>query len=188
MAYVQPVLPVTIYQPPLESTANLGRVNDNSPAAHSIQMGQLFNTIMQALNSMCFSVAGSAIATTTQKAKTVNAVQYTIKGKAYTKAAADNFWTLDTTCNVTNGNWNGIWLMMDASGAAQFAAGTQASSQAGIVMPTPNVAYCVIAYLTINPTGSGNFVGGTTSLSDGSVVPNAVFYDMTFPGYFSLLT
>ena len=33
----------------------------------------------------------------------------------------------------------------------------------------------VIGYVIINPTGTGNFVGGTTELDDSTVVPNAVF-------------
>jgi hypothetical protein len=29
----------------------------------------------------------------------------------------------------------------------------------------------------VHPTGTGNFVGGTTALDDGTVVPNAEYYD-----------
>lgn len=188
MAYAKPILPIAISQPPFDSTSCLAPVNEISPATWKIQLGQLLNTIIAAHNAMCFAVGGSAIATTAAKAKFTNTLQFSIGGFAYTKAATDNFWTLDTTCNVTNANWNGIWLGLNAAGAAVIQAGTQASTQAGIIMPAPAATTCVVAYLTINPTGAGNFVGGTTSLSDGSVVPNAAFYDLTFPGLLTLLT
>jgi|GEM_PF-3148108 len=195
MAYVRPILPTgsisslsTLSQPPFESLADVNRVNEISPATWSIQLGFLLNTIMTALNAMNFSVGLVAQAGTNTKVKTTNTVQYTIGGFAYTKAATDNFWVLDTTCNVTNAYWNGIWLGINAAGTAVFQAGTQATTQAGIVMPMPAATTCVLGYLTINPTGTGNFVGGTTPLNDGTVVPNAAYYDITFPGAFTLLT
>lgn len=47
----------------------------------------------------------------------------------------------------------------------------------------------VFGYVIINPTGTGNFVGGTTALDDGTVVPNAVYVNTPFPflpGYTNL--
>jgi hypothetical protein len=37
----------------------------------------------------------------------------------------------------------------------------------------------MIGFVIINPTGTGPFVGGTTALDDATVVPNAVFVNVT---------
>jgi len=39
----------------------------------------------------------------------------------------------------------------------------------------------MIGFAIINPTGTGNFVGGTTPLDDATVVPNAVYIDTPYP-------
>ncbi len=44
-----------------------------------------------------------------------------------------------------------------------------------MVFPTVPTNEAVLGFVEINPTGSGNFVGGTTALDDGTVVPNAVY-------------
>ena len=37
----------------------------------------------------------------------------------------------------------------------------------------------LIGFVVINPTGTGNFVGGTTPLDDATVVPNAAYVNTT---------
>ena len=189
MAYVKPILPTTIAPVAFESVAGLlNRLNEVAPATWSAQLGNLLNGLMTAHNAMSFTPGGTTIATTATSVKTVNALMYSIGGFAYTKAATDNFWAIGTGLNTTNGNWNGCWLGINAAGSAVLQYGTQATTQAGIVMPTPAATTCVVAYLTVNPTGTGNFVGGTTPLNDGTVVPNAAYYDLTFPGALTLFT
>jgi hypothetical protein len=37
----------------------------------------------------------------------------------------------------------------------------------------------MVGFLIIHPSGTGNFVGGTTALDDATVVPNAVYVSPT---------
>jgi hypothetical protein len=39
----------------------------------------------------------------------------------------------------------------------------------------------MIGFVIVNPTGTGDFVGGTTDLDDATVAPNAVYVNTPFP-------
>jgi hypothetical protein len=45
----------------------------------------------------------------------------------------------------------------------------------------------VFGILIVNPTGTGNFVGGTTDLDDGTVAPNAVYLNPVGAGSYSAI-
>ncbi len=51
----------------------------------------------------------------------------------------------------------------------------------GVVFPTLAEGVVAIGFAIINPTGTGNFVGGTTALDDATVVPNAVYVNTVAP-------
>jgi hypothetical protein len=53
--------------------------------------------------------------------------------------------------------------------------GTPGATLAAVVVPTPPVGSGMLGMIVINPTGTGNFVGGTTNLDDATVVPNAAY-------------
>jgi hypothetical protein len=53
--------------------------------------------------------------------------------------------------------------------------GTAGATIGAVVFPTIPANRAVVGFVIINPTGTGNFVGNTTALSDGTVVPNAVY-------------
>lgn len=143
-----------------------------------MQARQSFTAIQRVLGDKLFKSAGIAIATTTTKVKTASAVYAMINGALVAKAATDNFWTLSGT--VTNAKNNVYVLCMDASGNAAAFMGTEASTIAGIVWPVVPDGYVVFGFVFVNPSGTGNFIGGTTALSDGTVVPNAVYIDTPF--------
>ena len=42
-------------------------------------------------------------------------------------------------------------------------------------MPTKPIGSALIGYAIINPTGTGNFVGGTTPIDDATVVPGVLY-------------
>lgn len=142
--------------------------------------------IQASLADFCFISPALAIATTTTKVKTAATVYGMIDGALVTKAATDNFWTLAGT--VTNAKYNVFVLMIDASGNAVAAMGTEASSLAGVVFPVVPANKIVLGFVVIHPTGTGDFVGGTTALSDGTVVPNAVYVNTPFPFNPNVLT
>lgn len=133
----------------------------------------LLGKFQAALCNFCPVSAGLAIATTKTKVKFTGTLRYFCGGVLCAKAATDNFWTLSGT--VTNAYFNVFLLGIDASGTAVAQAGTQATTLAGVVFPTPASTTTVLGFVIVNPTGTGNFVGGTTDLDDGTVVPNAVY-------------
>ena len=122
---------------------------------------------------LAIKAGGSAIV------KTVNTISYQIAGIFYTKAAADMAALVGT---VTNAYFNVYCFYVDASGTLTTSMGTQATTKAGVVFPAHVDGKVMIGHLLVNPTGTGNFVGGTTVLDDATVVPNAV-YTNTLGGF-----
>jgi len=95
------------------------------------------------------------------------------KGKTVTKAAATDMPALSGT--VSNAAFNAFVFTVDAAGDVTTAMGTEGASLATIVYPKVNDEHCIIGFVIINPTGTGDFVGGTTALDDATVVPTAVY-------------
>lgn len=76
---------------------------------------------------------------------------------------------------VTNGKFNVFCFFIDSAGTLTTLMGTEASTLAGVTFPTFPTNKACIGFVVINPTGTGNFVGGTTNLDDATVVPNAAY-------------
>src|SRR5229473_6931217 len=108
-------------------------------------------------NSGALAIHGSASAL----AKFVNTLKYMVDGVYCSKAAADCAALAGT---VTNAKFNVFVFSIDASGNLTTTAGTQATTRAGVVFPTLTDGQIAIGFVEINPTGTGDFVGGTTVL------------------------
>ena len=120
---------------------------------------------------LAIKIGGSALA------KTANAIYFLIDGKIYSKVAADMAALSGT---VTNAKFNVFVFSVDNAGTLTTQMGTEAATIGGVVFPTIADGNVVIGFVVINPTGTGNFVGGTTALDDITVVPNAVYIDTPF--------
>ncbi len=132
-----------------------------------------------ALNNMCLSDGGLAIATLKTHVKSINTINYVVDGVFYSVSATDDKWNL-SGFNCTNGNYNKCLLCFDSSNAAQITAGTEAASANGVILPSVPATYSVVGMLQVHPTGTGNFTGSTTDLDDATVVPNATLTDLAF--------
>lgn len=75
---------------------------------------------------------------------------------------------------VTNAKFNVYVYYIDSAGTLTTTMGTEGATLAAVVIPVVPVGKAVIGFTIINPTGTGNFVGGTTLFNDATVVPNAV--------------
>ncbi len=76
---------------------------------------------------------------------------------------------------VTHGNF-GVWFFTwDGTTQASVLAGGAVATLAAVPIPSIATTKACFGCVIINPTGTGNFVGGTTNLDDGTVVPNAVY-------------
>lgn len=102
-----------------------------------------------------------------------------VQGIHVTKATSTDMAALVGT--VTNAKFNVFFFFIDSAGTLTSAMGTEGATLAAVVPPPIPIGKTVIGYITINPTGTGNFVGGTTALDDATVVPTAVFVNTIGP-------
>ena len=125
------------------------------------------------------NTGGLAIKSATSAlAKTVNTIYAKINGALVKKTAADMAALSGT---VTNAKFNVFVFTMNASGTLTTTMGTEGATIGAVVFPAVPASQVVIGFVIINPTGTGNFVGGTTNLDDATVVPNAVYVDTPYP-------
>jgi hypothetical protein len=136
---------------------------------------RLFYRGANALSSQCLTSGGLRIkggsASAVVQAHT--AVYAVAKGILVTKAADTDMAALSGT--VTNAKFNVFCHYVDAAGTLTTSMGQEAATLAGVVFPPTTEGLAMIGFTVINPTGTGNFVGGTTALDDATVVPNAAF-------------
>lgn len=102
-----------------------------------------------------------------------------VNGTLVQKASATDCAALVGT--VTNAKFNVYAHFIDSAGTLTSQMGTEGATLAAVVFPQIPVNKTVVGYVVINPTGTGNFVGGTTVLDDVTVVPNAVFVNTIGP-------
>lgn len=100
-------------------------------------------------------------------------------GKLLTKAANTDMASLSGT--VTNAKFNVFAFFVDSAGTLTSQMGTEGATLAAVVFPPIPEQKATIGYVVINPTGTGNFVGGTTALDDATVIPNAAYVNLTGP-------
>ena len=76
---------------------------------------------------------------------------------------------------VANATFNVFAFYVDSGGNLTSAMGTAGASLAAVQFPVLPQKEAMVGFVIINPTGTGNFVGGTTHLDDATVVPNAAY-------------
>lgn len=114
-------------------------------------------------------------------AKTANTIYATPLNAAGTpvlvKQAAADMAALSGT--VTNTKFNVFCFFIDSGGTLSTVMGTEGATLAAVQFPAFDGSKVCIGFVIINPTGTGNFVGGTTNLDDATVVPNAAYVNTT---------
>lgn len=110
--------------------------------------------------------------------KAVNVTQSICAGLAATATAA-NLDMAALSGTVTNGKFNIFAFRIATNGTTVTSAmGTESATLQGVLYPTAgSAALSTLGVVMIHPTGTGNFVGGTTALDDATVIPNARYYD-----------
>ena len=146
----------------------------NFPNAES-ELSGLFDKLQrQAVNKILakgtLAIHGSASAVV----KTTTTL-YAMVDSVIVKLAAADLAALSGT--VVNATFNVFVFTINAAGTVKSYMGTAGTTLAGVVFPTTLDGECPIGFIIVNPTGTGNFVGGTTALDDGTVVPNVVYFD-----------
>ncbi len=95
-----------------------------------------------------------------------------VRGILRSIAAATDMAALAGT--VVNATFNVYAYFIDAAGTLTSAMGTAGATLAEVKFPVVPTNKAVIGFTIINPTGTGDFVGGTTAIDDATVVPTAV--------------
>ena len=138
-----------------------------------------FKAVQKAMLDTCLTTPTLAIGTTTTKVRTTAACRLLIDGVYVLKASTDDAFTLAGTVN--NATFNVFVMTITAAGTCTARMGTAGATRAAVVWPAIPDGEVVVGFVEINPTGTGNFVGGTTALTDGTVVPNAVYVNTPYP-------
>lgn len=100
-------------------------------------------------------------------------------GRLVAKAANTDMAALSGT--VVNATHNVFAFFIDNAGNLTTAMGVAGASLAAVTFPPVPVGKACLGYVHINPTGTGDFVGGTTVLDDVTVVPNAAYVNIIGP-------
>lgn len=130
------------------------------------------------------AAAGSAIAGTATKAKTVNSITYLVAGAFYTLAGTDNFWTLGVAGSNTAlgvSSWQKYALLVDSTGTATVQEATPSTVSAAAVtwtnvsnvtlwapymsMVNGSTGKSVVAVMTVATDSTHTFTPGTTALN-----------------------
>lgn len=151
------------------------------PERERTALDTLFGALSDALLSQSLTSAGLVIkAASSTLAKTGASAWYGVAdGKLVTKAAATDMAALSGT--ITNAKFNMFCFFVDSGGTLSTLMGTEAASLAAVKFPDRPATKTMVGLVIINPTGTGNFVGGTTALDDATVVPNAVYVNSLGP-------
>jgi hypothetical protein len=130
------------------------------------------------LLDLLFNTGALAIGTSSKKAvKLANTVYFMIDGVIYSKTTAETALAGTITADLFN-----VYLVsVNSAGTITITMGTEGATLAAVVFPAVPAGNVSLGFVIVNPTGTGNFVGGTTDLDDATVVPNAVYVNTPFP-------
>ncbi len=147
--------------------------NVNDPTSR-LALQKIINPIADRMSSFLTASAVLAIKAGASALVKADEVIYAFAaGTPVTKVADTDMAALAGT--VVNATFNVFCFYIDNAGTLTSAMGTAGATYTAVKFPTVPVGKAMIGYVIINPTGTGNFVGGTTALDDATVVPTAVY-------------
>lgn len=148
------------------------------PAKSDKGLRDAFEKIQIALGDMLLNSGGLAIGSSSKpKVKIANTIYTLHDGVMAKKTTAE----VALSGTVTNAKFNVFVLSVDSAGTVTASMGTEGATIGAVVFPAVPSGNAVIGFVIVNPTGTGNFVGGTTDLDDATVAPNAVYVNTVGP-------
>ncbi len=130
-------------------------------------IGDKLSTRLVVSAALAIKAGGSAIV------KGGAAFYASVNGRLVTKAINTDMAALSGT--VTNAKFNVFVFFIDGSGTLTSIMGTEGATLGAVTFPQFPQGKACIGFIIVNPTGTGNFVGGTTPLDDATVAPNVVY-------------
>ena len=137
-----------------------------------------WNGLRKAIGTMCLGKALLAEGTNANTIKTTNAVDYSIGGRLYTKAATDNI--AMTALAVQAALTDCMYLVLiDSAGAVSLVKGVEVANGAGAYLPAnPSpTTKAVMGAFKIATAAATTFTSGTTDLSAAGITDT--FYDLS---------
>ena len=149
-----------------------------------VSLFQALKGVYDRLSCQMLTTAGLVITATTGKKvpKTGASVSYgVIKGKPFSVASGLDMPALAGT--VANAAFNVYCFFVKTPGAITAtsaneivsAMGTAGASLGAVTLPPIPEGSTMLGFIIVNPTGTGDFVGGTTALDDATVAPGTVY-------------
>ncbi len=140
-------------------------------------MEALFDKLQRPLSAFVLTNADLTIGTAKAKVLIDSTFHALIEGVLVKKTTAE----IVLSGTILADKFNVYVLSINAAGTVAAQMGTEAATLGGVIFPTIADGSAVIGFVIVNPTGTGNFVGGTTELDDATVVPNAVYVNTPYP-------
>lgn len=123
-----------------------------------------------------FNSAGLVNSSSKLTGNIANTIYGIANGALFKKTTADCSALAGT---VTNAKFDVYVFQIDSAGTVTTTFGTEGATLGAVVFPAVVANKPILGFLIVNPTGIGNFIGGTTLLDDATVVPNAVYVNVT---------
>lgn len=136
--------------------------------------------IYDRMSSVCLQTGGAIVivGAANTAAKTGAAITYYVaNGVLRTIAGGTTLAAYSGT--VVNTQFGIFCWFADSGGTVTSAFGGSFATLALAQWPQFPIGKAMLGFSIINPTGTGNFVGGTTQLDDATVVPNAIYVSVT---------
>jgi len=144
---------------------------DNNALANQSVRNAL-TKLQSAVVDQLLNTGGLAIGSSSKpKVLIANTIYALVNGVLVKKTTAE----IVIAGTVTADMFNVYVLSIDSAGTVTVSMGTEGATIGAVVFPAVPANNAVIGFVIVNPTGTGNFVGGTTDLDDATVVPNAVY-------------
>ena len=148
------------------------------PAGMTEIAGRRLNDAVRVTRTQALTTGGLAIkAGGSVTAKTVTSVYALVNSKIVLKAASDMAALSGT---VTNAAFNMYCFFVSQAGVLSTVMGTEGASLLAMKFPDMPLDAACIGFVIINPTGTGDFVGGTSDLDDATIVPTAVYVNTPY--------
>lgn len=145
----------------------------------SADLMKVLSDVYNRFRSCLLTTGGLAISATTTLVKAGTLCKYIAQGVLRSITADTDLPALVGT--VINATFNVFVFTADKDGTTYTQMGVAGTTLAGVKWPAIPATRAILGFVIINPTGTGNFVGGTTPLGDGTVVPNAVYVNTVGP-------
>lgn len=146
--------------------ADVNKIDESTPY-------QKLQDLFTGLLNRCFGICGLVIATTSTKIKTATAVDYTINGLNYQKAATDNI-TITAGAVQAISTFCKYLVSVDSSGAVTTTKGEDATTAVLALLPDLPADNAPIGYFQVATSGADTFTAGTTALDAAQVTDTYV--------------